>query len=79
MYHKEMILRNGLGRGKIIIHQEKRSGEKWIRRKVDWEVRGLEELPEEKGSEAKMIRKLNAFNYIIHAHPVNIFSSKINY
>ena len=46
---------------------------------MDWEVRGLEELPEEKGSEAKMIRKLNAFNYIIHAHPVNIFSSKINY
>ncbi len=35
---KERILRNGSGRGKIIIHQ----GEK-IRRKVDWEVRGLEE------------------------------------
>ena len=77
---KEMILRNGSGRGKIIIHQ----GEK-IRRKVDQKESGLggkrigRELPEEKGSKAKMIRKQNNFNYIIHAHHINIFSSKINY
>ena len=80
MDHKERILRNGSGRGKIIIHQGKK-----IRRKVDQRESGLggkrigRGLPEEKGSKAKMIRKQNNFNYIIHAHHINIFSSKINY
>ena len=37
------------------------------------------ELPEEKGSKAKMIRKLYNLNYIIHAYHINTFSSKINY